>query len=96
MRLPLYADYPSHAVNWAATKHNPNLMQGYSLFKRTVVGGLGDRGLIVDGSPEQIRQAVRHIIEDFGTRSLMIGADCTVPTDIDLSHIRAAVEATAM
>ncbi len=94
MRLPLYADYPSHAVNWAATKHNLSLKQGYSLFRRTVIGGMGDRGVIVDGSPEQIGQAVRHIIEDFGRRSLMIGADCTVPTDIDLSHIRAAVEAT--
>ena len=96
IRLPLYADYPSHAVNWAATKHNLNLKQGYSLFKRTVVGGMGDRGIIVNGSAEQIQQAVREVIDDFGTRSLMIGADCTVPTDIDLSHVRAAMQATAM
>ena len=48
------ADYPSQAVNWAATKHNLDLKQGYSLFKRTVVGGLGDRGLIVNGPHEDI------------------------------------------
>lgn len=95
IRLPLYADYPSHAVNWAATKHNLDLKQGYSLFKRTVVGGLGDRGLIVDGPPDEIKAAVQGVIDDFGTRSLIIGADCTVPTDIDLTHIRAAIAATA-
>ncbi len=95
IRLPLYADYPTHAVNWAATKHNLNLKQGYSLFKRTVVGGLGDRGLIVNGPHAEIQAAVRQVISDFGSRALMIGADCTVPTDIDVSNIRAAVEATA-
>jgi uroporphyrinogen decarboxylase len=95
IRLPIFADYPSHAVNWAATKHNLNLKQGYSLFKRTVVGGMGDRGIIVNGSREQIQQAVHDVINDFGTRSFILGADCTVPTNIDLAHIRAAVEATA-
>ena len=95
IRLPLYADYPSHAVNWAATKHNLTLQQGRALFKRTVVGGLNDRGVIVDGSPDDIRAEVRGVIEDFGTRGLIVGADCTVPTDIPVSNIRTAVEATA-
>jgi uroporphyrinogen decarboxylase len=95
MRLALYADYPSHAVNWAATKHNLNLKQGYSLFKRTVVGGMGDRGIMVNGSPEEIRSAVQEVVAGFGTRSFILGADCTLPTDIDISRIRTAVEATA-
>lgn len=96
IRLASYADYPSHAVNWAATKHNLDLKQGYSLFRRTVVGGLNDRGVIVNGSPAEIQKAVRQIIGDFGTRALMIGADCTVPTNINLGNIRTAVEATAL
>jgi uroporphyrinogen decarboxylase len=92
--LPLYADYPSHAVNWAATKRNLGLKQGRDLFKRTVVGGLGDRGLIVEGPADAIQAAVRKVIADVGPRGLMIGADCTVPTDIDINNIRAAVQAT--
>jgi uroporphyrinogen decarboxylase len=96
IRLPLYADYPSHAVNWAATKHNLNLKQGYSLFKRTVVGGMDDRGVIINGSHADIQAAVHQVIGDFGARALVVGADCTVPTDIDVSNIRAAVEATAL
>ena len=94
MRLPLYADYPSQAVNWAATKHNLNLKQGYSLFRRTVVGGLNDRGIIVNGTPEQISAAAQEVIEDFGARSLILGADCTLPTDIAIDNIRAAVQRT--
>lgn len=94
IRLHLYADYPGHAVNWAATKHNLSLTQGRELFKRPIVGGLGDRGIMVDGTPEAIQAAVRSVIADFGTQGLMIGADCTLPTDIAVGNIRTAVEAT--
>lgn len=95
VRLPLYADYPAQAVNWAATKHNLNLKQGRDLLKRPIVGGLGDRGILVNGSAEEIRAAVRGVIADFGVKGLMIGADCTLPTDIAVSNIRTAVEATS-
>lgn len=94
IRLPLYADYPAHVVNWAATKHNMSLVEGRTLFKRTICGGMDDRGVMVDGSHEEIEEAVQAVIKEFGTEGLIIGADCTLPTDIDVSNIRAAVEAT--
>jgi uroporphyrinogen decarboxylase len=96
IRLPLYADYPSQAVNWAVTKDNLGLKQGQELFERTVVGGMDDRGIMVDGSPEEIQTAVREVIAEFGTRGLMLGADCTLPTDIPVANIRVAVKATEM
>ena len=96
VRLALYADYPAHAVNWAVTKHNLSLAAGRELFQRTVVGGMDDRGIMVNGSPEAIRAAVRQVMAEAGTQGFILGADCTLPTDIDVSHIRTAVEATAV
>ncbi|MBM4457462.1 MAG: hypothetical protein FJ011_06795 [Chloroflexi bacterium] len=97
VRLNLYADCPSHAANWAATKHNPSLKEGAGILRRTVLGGMDDRGIIVDGSQSAIQTAVRKVIGEFGsTRGVMLGADCTVPTDIAVEHIRWAVEATAL
>lgn len=95
IRLEAYADYPSHAVNWAVTPGNLTLKQGRDLFGRAVVGGLDNRGVIVRGPKAAIQDEVRRIIADFGDRGLIIGADCTLPTDIAIDHIRAAVEATA-
>lgn len=95
VRLGLYADYPSHAVNWAVTKNTLSIPDGQKLFKRTVLGGLDDRGIVVDGAPDEIQATVRALIAKVGTHGFMVGADCTLPTDIDVAHIRAAVEATA-
>jgi uroporphyrinogen decarboxylase len=95
VRLSLYADCPSHAVNWAASKHNLGLKEGRQLFQRTVVGGLDDRGVIAFGVEREIHHAVRALVDEVGTRGFIVGADCTVPTDIPISNIRAAVQATA-
>jgi uroporphyrinogen decarboxylase len=96
VRLPLYADYPGHAVNWAVTKNDLSLQEGRELFGRTVVGGLDDRGIVVDGTPDQIRAAVQNVIGAAGTEGLIVGADCTFPTDINVGNIRLAVQATAI
>ena len=96
IRLPLYADYPGHAVNWAATKNNLSLQEGRELFQRTVVGGMDDRGIMVHGSPAEIQAAVQEVISEIGRTGFILGADCTLPTDVAVSNIRVAVEATAM
>ncbi len=96
IRLQAYADYPGHAVNWAATKNNLSLTEGRELFKRTIVGGMDDRGIMVNGSPEEIQAAAREVIADFGATGFILGADCTLPTDIPVDNIRTAVKAMAI
>lgn len=95
IRLGLYADYPGHAVNWAVTKNDIGLREGRELFKRTVVGGMDDRGVVVDGTSKAIQVAVHQVIVEAGSEGIILGADCTVPTDINVSNLRTAVEATA-
>jgi uroporphyrinogen decarboxylase len=94
VRLQLYSDYPGNVVNWAATApHNKSLVEGRDIFKRPILGGLDNRGVIVDGTPDEIRHAVHEVISTFGPRGFILGADCTLPTDIDIEKIRTAVEA---
>lgn len=96
IRLHLYSNYPGDVINWASTaKNNIPLAAGKKLFDRTILGGLDNRGLIVKGSPEEIQQRVHAIIDSFGTTRLIIGADCTLPTNIKIENIKMAVEATA-
>ena len=95
IRLHLYSNYPGNVVNWAATaQNNVPLAAGKNLFDRTILGGMDDRGVIVDGPPEEIEARVHEVLAEFGTKHLILGADCTLPTGIEIEHIRAAVEAT--
>lgn len=97
VRLHLYCNYPGDVINWAAAdQNNIPLAAGKKLFHRPILGGMDHRGVIVDGSPEAIRQNVFEIIKDFGTVGLILGADCTLPTDIDRKNIRIAIEATTL
>ena len=94
IRLHLYCAYPGHVINWAETSpSNLSLKAGKRLFNRPILGGLDNRGVIVNGKPTEIESAIHAIIRSFGPENLIIGADCTLPTDIDREKIRLAIEA---
>ncbi len=96
VRLHLYSNYPGTVVNWAATApQNIPLTAGKKLFDRTILGGMDNQGVIVEGDQKAITHRVHEIIDDFGPKNLILGADCTLPTEVNIDHIRTAIEATA-
>ena len=65
-----------------------SLKQGAALFNRPIVGGLDDRGVIVYGTDEEIRKTAMTILSEAPSTGFILGADCTLPTDIELDRIR--------
>ena len=49
--------------------------------------------MLVDGTDEELQAAVRKVIDDFGSTGFILGADCTLPTEIPYERIRTAVHA---
>jgi uroporphyrinogen decarboxylase len=93
IRLPLYADYPGDIFNWSVHESDYSLEAGHALLGRTVLGGIDTQaGVMIDGTDEAIRSEVTSVIGRFGRQSLLLGGDCTLPTDIPLGRIRTAVE----
>ena len=95
-----YANYDAFAdvVNWGVYETNYSLEEGRKLFPNTtIMGGLANRsGVLVDGTLEELEAAVHKIISDFGTRGFILGADCTLPTEISYERIMAAVKAAVI
>ena len=89
-----YAHYPGDVFNWAIYDNDLSFEQGRKFFKKTVLGGLDDRsGVMVDGTKEEIQDEVKKMISRFGKEGFILGADCTLPTDIPIENICAAIEA---
>ncbi len=87
--LSYYTDYDVKAVNWAAVVENIPLEEGRKYFgNKTILGGFGnlDSELLYKGSKEEIQAETRRLIANAGTQGVILGADCTVPRDIDWKH----------
>ena len=92
--LNRFRDYPGSIVNWSVKDNGVSLTEGKKLFKRPILGGLNNRGNILNGDDEAIRAEVNATIDGFGSASMMIGADCTIQgKGISLDRIKTAVEA---
>lgn len=100
LNMQRYANYDAFAdvVNWGVYETNYSLEEGRKLFPNTtIMGGLANRsGVLVDGTLEELEAAVHKIISDFGTRGFILGADCTLPTEISYERIMAAVKAAVI
>ena len=100
LNMERYRDYAPLAdvVNWGVDETHFSLEEGRRLFPgRTVLGGLANRsGVLVDGTEAEIAAAVREIIDGFGPQGLILGADCTLPTEIPTERIAAAVHAAVI
>ena len=99
--LSLWQDYPAKVVNWAVHVEGMDLNEGRSFFSgRTDLGGFethwdenGHRGIIYDGTKEELQAYTRDLILDHGKRGLMLGGDCTIDAKLDWERIRWIVEA---
>lgn len=89
-----YAEY-ADVVNWGVYEAPFSLDEGKKFFGgKTIMGGLKNRrGVLIDGSKEEIEKEVQTIIESFGSTGFILGADCTLATEQDVEKVRWAVEA---
>ncbi|MDO5302209.1 MAG: uroporphyrinogen decarboxylase family protein [Tissierellia bacterium] len=97
--LSTFRDYEAAAYNWAVHAEGVSLSRGKEIFGgKPVFGGFEQAGVIAKGSREDVTQAVYKILDESGQRGIMLGADCTVPTDFEdsrLNWVREAAEAYA-
>jgi len=92
--LTPFRDYPGDVVNCSlhvgAETWTPK--QASEFFGRPFMGGLERKGIIVDGTPDEIRAEVGRVLAQGADRQIL-GADCTLPGDIDWERIRTAITA---
>ena len=97
LNMERYRDYASLAdvVNWGVYEAPFSLEDGKKLFpEKTIMGGLKNRsGVLIDGTREELSAAVKEASEIVGRTGFILGADCTLPTEIPYERVRMAVDA---
>jgi len=91
--LSPFLDYPGDVVTASLKigdeKWSPTDV--YELFSRPYMGGVDKRGTIVSGSETEIREMVSGLLSEAPER-YVLGADCTLPSDIDWRNIQVTIE----
>ncbi|MBQ7775965.1 MAG: hypothetical protein IJ379_08585 [Lachnospiraceae bacterium] len=88
--LSTYVDYPAKVINWAVTVEQVSLQEGKKLFGgRAVIGGFDNttNGILYKGSREEIEAETQRLLQEAGQRGVILGADCTIPSDTPLEHL---------
>ena len=94
--LEWWDGYPARMINWAVYVEKIDLAQARERFPgRVLMGGFDNRPgtLLHVGSREDIQAHTRRIVRAAGSRSLILGADCSLPSDIDPARIGWIIEA---
>jgi uroporphyrinogen decarboxylase len=95
-KLEWYQDYPAKVFNWAVVIEGVPLAEGRKLFPgKALLGGFANSedSVLYRGSKAEIQQAARELIRNAGEHGILLGADCTVPRDIDWQRLEWVREA---
>lgn len=87
--LGYYARYPASVYNWAVHTEGVSLAEGRELFDGVLLGGFDNNAgsLIETGTPAEVVDFTRRLVEEAGSDRLILGADCTISPDISLDRL---------
>ena len=92
-----YRSYNSccDAVNWGVYEAPCSIEEGRALFpSKPVMGGLANHAApLAEGPVEDLTAEAKRLAQTYGPENFLLGADCTLSTDIDRSRIRAVAQA---
>ena len=94
--LEYWKDYPCRVKNWGIGIEGLTLTQAETFFPKGSVflGGMDNRRdhPLYCGNENEVKAAVRDVLREMKGKPFILGADCTVPNDIDLNHLRWVME----
>jgi uroporphyrinogen decarboxylase len=88
-----FVAYPGDVVNCSQEVDGRALSptEVSELFSRPYMGGVDRKGIIATGTDAEIEQMVDALLAEAPPR-FILGADCTLPGDIDWNNIRKAID----
>lgn len=94
--LSWFKNYPAKVINFASVVEGVSLSEAKKIFGgKAVIGGFanGADGILYSGTKEEIQAETKRLLSEAGRTGVILGADCTVPKDIDFERFEWVREA---
>jgi len=91
-----FKNYPATAVNFASVVEGVSLEAGKEIFKgKAVIGGFANLkdSVLSAGTKEEVQKETKRLLDNAGRKGIILGADCTIPRDIDFQRLQWVREA---
>jgi uroporphyrinogen decarboxylase len=91
--LTTFLDYPGHVVNCSLKVGRRHLspIDAYKLFGRPYMGGMERKGVLNNGSVDEICRTTEKILSKAPDR-FILAADCTVPSETPWENLKIAID----
>ena len=90
------AAYPIQAVSWdALAEGNPDLRTGKQRSDKAVMGGIGQKTTLKNGTPAQVREEVANAIELTGGKHFLLAPGCSIASETPAKNLEAIRSALA-
>ncbi len=80
-------DYPIQAFNWHDRDEGPSLSAVRELTDKCLIGGVGHKGVLLKGAPEEVTAQVEDAWRQLRGRGLIIGPGCGDQTRIPVANL---------
>ena len=86
----LLSSYPVQALSWAATlEGNPDLGEGKKRSGRAVMGGISEKTILKNGSPDQVQEEVGKALELTVGRHFLLAPGCSISPETPAKNLEA-------
>ncbi|KAA8371441.1 uroporphyrinogen III decarboxylase [Leuconostoc carnosum] len=92
--LEWFKDYEVDVVNWSTNIEHVSLKKGKEIFlNQVVLGGFGNTkdDVLYNGTKLEIEEYTAQLLSDSGEENIILGANCTVPRDIETEQLQWAI-----
>lgn len=84
------ADYPVHAINWAAVgQNNFSVAEAMQHTQKAIIGGVDEDGVLQSGSPEEVMEEAQAAIRATGGRRFLLSPGCGTSMQVPAANLHA-------